>query len=191
MDLKTYVATESGSADRLAEALDVPVALIFAWADGAAPVPEDRAPELEVATDFKVLAESLCPAARWHRVRDKDWTKGKPLLVSAPIDLKTYVEIERGVAARLAEMLQVPPPLISQWAGGTRPVPEDRAPSIEFATEFRVPVERLCPETRWHRVPDRAWPNGKPLIDKTPAKALPALLTRARDAVRAARRKPA
>jgi hypothetical protein len=38
----------------------------------------------------------------------------------------------------------------------------------------------LCPETRWHRVRDSAWPKGKPLIDKTPPKAVAALLTRAK-----------
>lgn len=83
------------------------------------------------------------------------------------MELNEYTE-ERGVAARLARALNVPPVLISQWASGTRPVPEDRAPAIEFETEFKVPVETLCPNTRWERVPHPDWPNGKPLMDKTP-----------------------
>lgn len=78
---------------------------------------------------------------------------------------------ERGVSARLARALNIPAVLISQWASGARAVPEDRAPALEFETGFLVPVEALCPNTRWHRVPDPAWPNGKPLIDKTPAGA--------------------
>ena len=83
------------------------------------------------------------------------------------MELKTFVK-PRGVAVRLAEALGVTPVLISQWASGARPVPEDRAPSIELQTEFQVRVETLCPDTRWQRVWDPAWPYGKPLIDKTP-----------------------
>jgi DNA-binding transcriptional regulator YdaS (Cro superfamily) len=83
------------------------------------------------------------------------------------MDLKAFTE-PRGNAARLARALAVPPVLISQWATGARPIPEDRAPALEFETEFQVTVETMCPNTRWQRVPDPAWPNGKPLIDKTP-----------------------
>lgn len=83
------------------------------------------------------------------------------------MQLSQYTE-ERGAAARLARALNVTPVLISQWASGARPVPEDRAPAIEFETGFAVPVEAICPNSRWHRVPDRDWPNGKPLLDKTP-----------------------
>lgn len=91
-------------------------------------------------------------------------------LICAAMDLKTYTA-ERGRAAQLARALVVAPVLISQWASGSRPIPEDRAPSIEFETEFQVLVETMCPLTRWQRVPDPAWPNGKPLIDKTPLPA--------------------
>ena len=84
--------------------------------------------------------------------------------------LREFTEA-RGAAANLARALDVNPVLISQWATDTRPVPEDRAPALEFATGFRVKVERMCPGTRWVRVPDAAWPNGKPLMDKTPEPA--------------------
>jgi DNA-binding transcriptional regulator YdaS (Cro superfamily) len=87
------------------------------------------------------------------------------------MELKAYVE-PRGVSLRLARTLGVTPVLVSQWATGARPVPEDRAPAIEFHTNFQVPVETLCPDTRWHRVWDPAWPHGKPLIDKTPKPGL-------------------
>lgn len=83
------------------------------------------------------------------------------------MELKDYTE-PRGVAARLARALNVPPVLISQWASGARPIPEDRAPSLEFETDFEVLVETMCPNTRWHRVPHPDWPFGKPLMDKTP-----------------------
>ena len=83
------------------------------------------------------------------------------------MDLATYTA-ERGRAAKLARALNVSPVLISQWASGSRPVPEDRGPAIEWNTDFMVSAEEVCPNTRWCRVPDPAWPNGKPLIDKTP-----------------------
>jgi len=86
------------------------------------------------------------------------------------LDLKDFVE-PRGKALWLARQIGVPPPLISQWISKGprgRPVPEERAPAIEFATGFRVRVETLCPNTRWQRVPHPDWPHGKPLIDKTP-----------------------
>ncbi len=96
------------------------------------------------------------------------------------MDLRQYLKQGRGSVTRLAALLGVPASLISQWAKGEedrqfrrrkpkgRPVPEDRAPAIEFATGFAVTVETLCPETRWQRVRDPSWPHGKPLIDKTP-----------------------
>ncbi len=103
------------------------------------------------------------------------------------MDLREFVRQSRGGVKRLAEALGVPASLISQWAKGEedrelgriepqgRPVPEDRAASIEFATGFTVRVETLCPDTRWQRVRDPAWPHGKPLIDKTPTAPLSAL----------------
>ena len=60
------------------------------------------------------------------------------------------------------------PVLISQWASGARPVPEDRAPAIEAATGFLVKVEVLCPNSRWVRVAHPDWKDGKPLLDKAP-----------------------
>lgn len=83
------------------------------------------------------------------------------------MELQTYTK-ERGAAAQLARDLEVSPVLISQWANGARPVPEDRAPAIEAATDFCVTVEELCPGSRWVRVADPEWPRGKPLLDKTP-----------------------
>jgi DNA-binding transcriptional regulator YdaS (Cro superfamily) len=59
------------------------------------------------------------------------------------------------------------PSMLSQWSTGVRPVPEEHATAIEFHTDFVVTVEETCPETIWYRIPDPAWPKGKPLIDKT------------------------
>lgn len=74
-----------------------------------------------------------------------------------------------GGQAELARAVRVSPGAVNQWCKGGRPVPEDRAVVIERLTSFRVSADDLCPDTRWHRVPDPAWPNGKPLIDRTPA----------------------
>lgn len=70
-----------------------------------------------------------------------------------------------GGQARLAQVLDVTPPTVNQWVGGTRPVPATQCPAIERATG--VTVEELRPDVRWHRVPDPHWPNpaGRPLID--------------------------
>jgi DNA-binding transcriptional regulator YdaS (Cro superfamily) len=86
------------------------------------------------------------------------------------MDLKTYTA-ERGRAAQLARALNVSPVLISQWASGSRPIPEERGAAIEFETGFQVRAEVSCPHVRWERVPHPDWPHGKPLIDKTPADA--------------------
>lgn len=89
------------------------------------------------------------------------------VVLTLGMDLRTYTE-PRGVSSRLARAVGVNRVVISQWATGVRPVPEDRAPSVESASGFQVPVEVLCPHTRWYRVSHPDWPHGKPLIDKTP-----------------------
>jgi hypothetical protein len=58
--------------------------------------------------------------------------------------------------------------MVSQWASPERPkpIPEDRAPDLERATGFRVTCETSCPLATWVRIPDPAWPHGRPLLDK-------------------------
>lgn len=83
------------------------------------------------------------------------------------MDLQSHTGTERGAAAKLARALDVPPVLISQWANGTRPVPDARCPDIERATDGRVTVDDLRPDVKWARVPDADWPHpqGRPCID--------------------------
>lgn len=62
---------------------------------------------------------------------------------------------------------------------GGRRVPEEVCPLIERATRERgqpVLCETLRSDVRWVRVPDPAWPNGRPLVDVTrrPTPAEPA-----------------
>jgi DNA-binding transcriptional regulator YdaS (Cro superfamily) len=82
--------------------------------------------------------------------------------------LKAYIRGERGRAGRLAEALGVEPVMVSQWASETKPkrIAEGHCPAIEQLTG--IPCEELRPDIRWHRVRAKGWPNGKPLIDKTP-----------------------
>jgi len=91
-------------------------------------------------------------------------------------DLRAYLDkAERGTAARIARALKVHPVMLSQWASGEKAISEDQAPSLELETGFEVPCETSCPKPkngRWVRVPDADWPNGKPLLDKTPACAM-------------------
>lgn len=72
-----------------------------------------------------------------------------------------------GSQAKLATVLDLTPPVINQWLKGTRPMPPDRCPAIERATEGCVTCEELRPDVRWQRVPDPEWPHlgGRPCID--------------------------
>lgn len=51
-----------------------------------------------------------------------------------------------------------------------KPVPAERCPSIERASEGEVACEELRGDLKWQRVADAAWPwhaSGKPLLDVT------------------------
>lgn len=90
------------------------------------------------------------------------------------MDLKTYVDLERGRQSLLASQIDAQPQLVWQWVSGTRPVPADRRPDIERATSGTVSCEELGDDTRWARIPDKSWPwhpKGRPVIDVTRAAA--------------------
>ena len=88
------------------------------------------------------------------------------------MDLKTYVDQERGRQTSLANAIQAQPQLVWQWAN-VRQVPEDRCAAIERATDGAVTVEELRPDLTWVRVADKAWPHhkGRPLLDVAKASA--------------------
>lgn len=75
--------------------------------------------------------------------------------------------------ANLARALGVAPPTVNQWIKEGRPVPEGRGAEIERLTGGVVTVEELCPDARWVRIPDAAWPHpkGRPVLDVAEAKA--------------------
>lgn len=66
------------------------------------------------------------------------------------MNLETYLQRRgKGAAAALAKQLNVPPPLVSQWRNRTRPVPAERCPDIERATEGAVRCEDLRADIDW------------------------------------------
>ena len=68
------------------------------------------------------------------------------------MNLTTYLE-ESGKANGLAKAIGVSPVMISLWKTGARPVPIERCPDIERATEGAVSRRDLRPDD-W----DRIWP---------------------------------
>lgn len=54
-----------------------------------------------------------------------------------------------GGQAELARRLGIKPPTVNQWIKGGRPVPADRCPAIERATDRAVTCEELRPDVDW------------------------------------------
>jgi len=65
------------------------------------------------------------------------------------MNLKTYINQQRGRAAAIGRALGVVHVLISQWASGVRPIPAERCPAIERATGGAVTCEELRPDVDW------------------------------------------
>lgn len=67
--------------------------------------------------------------------------------------LSEFFARERGAQARLAKVLDIPPPMLSAWASEDpekrRQVPAERCPSIERATAGEVRCEDLRPDVAW------------------------------------------
>lgn len=65
------------------------------------------------------------------------------------MNLDEYLSADGRTAKQLAEDIQVPPPLISQWRTKAREVPAERCPAIERATNGVVTCEELRPDIDW------------------------------------------
>jgi DNA-binding transcriptional regulator YdaS (Cro superfamily) len=65
------------------------------------------------------------------------------------MNLDEYLSMAGRTAKQLAEVMQVPPPLVSQWRTNSRPVPAERCPEIEKATSGEVTCEELRPDVDW------------------------------------------
>ena len=57
--------------------------------------------------------------------------------------------IRVGGQASLARILGVKPPTVNQWIGADRPIPAERCPAIERATDGAVRCEELRPDVDW------------------------------------------
>ena len=69
------------------------------------------------------------------------------------MDLKTFIQSERGSGVALAGKLGIPASYLSQMAGGERVVTPERASAIERATDGAVTRRDLRPDD-WHLI----WP---------------------------------
>ena len=64
------------------------------------------------------------------------------------MNLRTYIDQQRGRASSLGRSMGITPVLVSQWASG-RQVPAERCPEIEKATLGAVTCEELRPDVDW------------------------------------------
>jgi DNA-binding transcriptional regulator YdaS (Cro superfamily) len=69
------------------------------------------------------------------------------------MDLKTYIQDERGNASALAETLGIPLSYLSQMASGNRAITPERASAIERATNGVISRRDLRPDD-WQAI----WP---------------------------------
>lgn len=69
------------------------------------------------------------------------------------MNLKSWVELERGRGIALARAIGVPPSFVTKMCRGEKPVPSDHALAIETASGGQVTRQELLPNT-WHKY----WP---------------------------------
>jgi DNA-binding transcriptional regulator YdaS (Cro superfamily) len=72
------------------------------------------------------------------------------------MDLKTWVNLERGRIIFLAKRLEVPASFMSNMAAGIKSVPLERCVPIELATEGAVTRKDLRPDDWWKIWPELA-----------------------------------
>jgi len=68
-----------------------------------------------------------------------------------------------GAQAALAKSMEVPAPMLSQWASGARPVPFERCAPIEAATDGAVMRWDLRPHDWWLHWPELVGVKGAPV----------------------------
>lgn len=74
------------------------------------------------------------------------------------MDLKTYIDSERGRAAALADRLKISRSYLSQMASGTAPISPERAVDIWRETGYIVTRQEMFPNN-WASI----WPELPPL----------------------------
>ena len=76
------------------------------------------------------------------------------------MELKTWLESERGRSMALAKSIGVPPSFVSNWVSGKKGIPFERCTQIERATAGAVTRKDLRPDD---------WQEHWPELAQTPA----------------------
>jgi DNA-binding transcriptional regulator YdaS (Cro superfamily) len=97
MKLAEFFASERGAQSKLAAAAGIPAPMLSQWASGARPIPAERCPEIERATDGKVRCEDLRPDVAWDVLREQVASDDKTTVIVTP----TYTGPDRRKSARL------------------------------------------------------------------------------------------
>lgn len=71
----------------------------------------------------------------------------------APMNLKSWVEFERGRAMALAKAIDVPPSFVSKMISGEKAIPAEHCQAIFRYTDEQVTIPEMRP-LDWHRY----WP---------------------------------
>lgn len=80
------------------------------------------------------------------------------------MELSAYVRARRGRVAELAQALNVSGSLVTQWAGGTKPITIGRCLQVERATGGAVRRWHLRPHD-WHEIwPELVGTEGSPPV---------------------------
>lgn len=87
------------------------------------------------------------------------------------MNLKTYIQAERGNATALAQALGIPASFLSQMASGDRAITPERAARIEVLTTGQVKRWDSRPND-WHDIwPELVEAQGAPAVPQEPAAA--------------------
>lgn len=90
------------------------------------------------------------------------------------MNLKSWVDHQRGRQTLLGIAIAAQPQLVWQWANGVKPVPAERCHDIERATQGEVTCEDLRHDLQWGRIRDDSWPwhkRGRPVLEVSKASA--------------------
>jgi DNA-binding transcriptional regulator YdaS (Cro superfamily) len=77
------------------------------------------------------------------------------------MNLKQYIQLNRGEGKRLAQVLAIDKSYLSQMVSNDRPISPERCVAIERETNRLVTRQELRPEDYWLIWPDLKAPKGK------------------------------
>jgi DNA-binding transcriptional regulator YdaS (Cro superfamily) len=80
------------------------------------------------------------------------------------MDIRSFLNSERGAGARIARAVGVHPVMVSQWASGIKAIPVERCTAIEAATRGAVKRWDLRPADWFVHWPELVGTAGAPEI---------------------------